>query len=110
MVIAVTAELEDMLEAAMCLWEATLDALAEMPSLQVYVEDNGYSATRQMILGHTVALETAYAYALSLGYDTCFDWEFCPFFLGMLVDNEFSVPENWPQLVKGQCDVSRPPE
>lgn len=74
-------------EAAMCLWEAVLDLLADVPEragdpiaekLRECVDGIGYMELRSRIadLAHECSVEYS-----RLDYDGSFDWDFCPAFI-----------------------------
>ena len=78
---------------AMCLWEAWLEirntstpgdlVAEEMERLQ---GEHGVASIREVVLGLVPACELAWKAAHALGYDDCFDWEFCPDFLRGVVE------------------------
>lgn len=86
-------ELNTMLEAAACLWEAVQEAQGNgvtTPGLESYLvqmraafRSQGVAAIRGAVVDSAMvaALETGYRAAVAEGFDSPFDWEFCPAFV-----------------------------
>lgn len=84
---------EIMLKNAACLWEAVLEANGNgvtnsktpdyIANMQAAFRGNGFAAMRSAVVSveMVTALETGYRAAVGEGFDSPFDWEFCPAFV-----------------------------
>ena len=64
----------EIIDAAMCLWEATLNQRGE-PKVDAAFEAHGSVAVRYYVGGLAERCEADYQKARKRGYDDCFDWE-----------------------------------
>ncbi len=81
----------DECEAAMCLWEAVLDAVnSKTPDVDMlhFLNDSGYAEARRGIQEVARHVAAAYDFASDHGYDHCFDWEFCPAIIELIAWDE----------------------
>jgi hypothetical protein len=74
--VADTKHQADPIETAMCLWEAWLQ---QFPANME--RNGGVKETRQKVAALVDLCHYWHGYALTLGYDTPFDWGWCRFFL-----------------------------
>lgn len=71
------------LEVAMCLWGAELARGKDFPE--------GAGDRRLKVANLTYLCESTWLHAKAHGYDDCFDWEFCPWFVDQC-GPDFMVP------------------
>lgn len=81
---------------AMVIWEEILDEGNDFDVL------GGVCATRDHFAKMVPEVEQAFHYALTLGYDEPFDWDFVPWFLTLL-DDDLKLPDDWAQPVWEHC-------
>lgn len=84
-----TISTDDLVDAAMCLWEYCLN---ESPrQFSDYVVVAGYCETRSRIAALAALCHQAYEVAREQGYDNCFDWEFVPRWFDRCVEEDLTV-------------------
>ena len=81
---------EDLITAAMCLWEYCLD---QNPQVYVdYRELHGACETRDRIRDLALHCELAWEHAhAELGFDAPFDWEWVPTWFDICVDEDLDL-------------------
>lgn len=80
----------DIIDAALCLWEACLDH--EPDHYNRFREDNGAAETRDKMQVFAKPCHDAWEHAHTvLGFDDPFDWEWCPLWLQVCVDEDFDL-------------------
>jgi hypothetical protein len=78
--------LNNLIDAAMCLWEAALEDRSELAALDAYMDVHGAEETRRQIASLAEACHTEWEAATEAGdFDQCFDWEWCPHWLATRV-------------------------
>jgi hypothetical protein len=79
----------NILEVALCLWEAFLESPTSYPELVALREEVGVATLRLELTNEAVLDACHKGWELvsndGEGYDEPFDWEFCPQFLGRCV-------------------------
>ena len=87
---------DEIIDAAVCLWEACLDN-----NFQHYArfrEDNGAAETRDRVVSFAKQCHDAWVIANEkLGFQDPFDWEWCPRFLRLCVDDDFTLHFVFPE-------------
>lgn len=87
---------EPIIDAAVCLWEACLDA--GYSHYQRYREANGAAEARDRVIGFARLCHESWLFAhTELGFDDAFDWEWCPAFLINCVDEDFTLKFRVPE-------------
>ena len=76
----------DPVDTAMCLWEAALET--PLP------KDLGAAEFRGRIRDLVPDCDETYNFALTLGYDRPFDWDFCPWFVKICGETQLR-PDDW---------------
>lgn len=71
----------DSFETVACLWEAFLNNHSDNAE-----RNGGYAECRQTVISFHEKCDHWHAYALTLGFDMPFDWEWCPFFLAQCIN------------------------
>lgn len=89
----------------MCLWEFVLADLGTRgPSpYGDFLSQNGTAGLRERIASFAPSCDAAYAYAVQLGYDDAFDWEFVPRFMSLCITEGLEVRENWRGMIEQLC-------
>ncbi len=99
----------DLIDAAMCLWEDVLDSLG-MPARELHRHHDavinarrsrGTAALRWLVAALAEPCHRAWEHAQRAhGYEDCFDWEWCPWFLRHCVNWEtVTVRPDWQDIV-----------
>lgn len=81
--------LDNLMEAAMCLWEAALYLTPRDDGnepIQAWLDQRGTAEVRRMILNQAEACHVEWEQAVEAGYDDCFDWHWCPKWLLERID------------------------
>ena len=83
--------LSDHVDAAASLWESVLETRATdsgplVDSINDSFAEHGVAAMRQAIAEMSGAVHIAWQAAQSAGFDSPFDWEFCPAFVARCID------------------------
>ena len=87
------------MDAALCMWEYCLSRqMAGDNSVFDWLRGGeGAAAARDTCIDFASDLDTSYQVAVSLGYDSCFDWEFVPHWirLAMSITDTHDLVEPW---------------
>jgi hypothetical protein len=109
-------EPETLAENAACLWEAVLDVdpfpapregdspwVRALRARRARRADVGAAALRVEVAGLAEAVESAWKIASAHGYESPFDWEFCPAFIALCVDWEHgpTLDPRWREIARG---------
>ena len=103
---------------AACLWEAVLEAYREsgravspawVQHMRDHWEGNGVCRVREAVCALAGDVDSGWKIARACGFDSPFDWEFCPWFIAACVDWEQGptlVPD-WRDRCRAMGDADR---
>lgn len=87
---------DEIIDAAVCLWEACLDD--GFSHYQRYRENYGAAETRDRVVSFARQCHESWYFAhIELGFDDPFDWEWCPRFMTLCVDEDFTLKFSDPE-------------